>query len=1336
MTKTIKNILQTYLRRLTNLSGNNRSLLLLRLSAEQLIDLHEANFLSGAPSFEVIKALMAGRNVRVCQVLDSRMEANNEFSRKLKRLQRMDNFLFEERGSRDLHVGWPFVRGKFSDGTPVRCPLMFFPVSLVVENNQWFLQPRPHAGITLNKSFLLAYAFYNKVALEEELFESTFEEFSADGTVFRTQLYQLLNDKLEINFNPDNFRDELVPFKPFKKSDFEEAHRNGEIKLFPEAVLGIFPQAASQLVPDYMQLIASESISDLEDFFLSKKTQSEGPDTPQPQPVKEEKLYTPYSLDAYQENAIRAIKNGHSIVVQGPPGTGKSQLICNLMADAIASGKRVLLVCQKRAALDVVYDRLNNKALGDFVGLVHDFRNDRKTVFGKVSRQIDNIENFRALNRNVDIIQTERRFFQVCRGIDSITEELENFKQALYDDKECGLSIKELYLTSDLHGDTINIRQECQYLNFSVLPDFLRKLRQYVDYQSAFGDPEYLWHERKSFAAFTVRDLKELEKVVRDIPAYQREVSEAFRELIGTPLNLDEGQSLLTREDEALGLIALLKNETIYRYFVGMSEETDSETSLLWFSNMERVVMNCYDDPGAETSLPHDQLVKVQEALQRRMDAQRSPIKLLRWILFSKDKFLIRRVLVANQLPDNRKGMKVLERRIDNRLNLEHHLTAIRQRPWLTEMPANYDPSDLRTWFTRQKLAIRAKLLLGSLREIRKAIVPKKLERDAFLVLIRKCLGIVYGIPERSTPWLERLTPYQVRQLVRDPDLETEYIRVLRSDFESLCDFDRLREGLLSHERDVISKLHEKVGWDTDQQVALLQNSLRLAWIEHIEAKYPDLRTVSSRRMQQQHLELARLVAEKKQLSHAILLMRGRERVYEGVEYNRLNNRVTYRDLYHQVTKKKKIWSLRKLVTTFEDELLNLMPCWMASPESVSAIFPMKEVFDLVIFDEASQCYAERGIPAMYRAKQVLVAGDDMQLQPSELYQIRWDDNEEEPDLEVESLLGLSERYLPTFHLQGHYRSRSLDLIDFSNRHFYEGRLQLLPDRAILNLNQPGIEYCKVDGVWANNTNPVEASIIVERVIELTRSHPEKEIGIVTFNAPQQTLILDMIEEIFGNAGMQIPTTLFVKNIENVQGDEKDIIIFSVGYAPDTAKKLHMQFGSLSMPGGENRLNVAVTRAREKIILVCSIEPEDLKTETLKNEGPKLLKKYLEFARDVHQMKFKPKIVPAVTHQPSWYLNQRLKQWAQQKFTTLNFETDTLPLTDLDVKQNGTYLGIVRTDDGNYYSSLSAKDSFAYVPELLEKKNWDHHFVFSRNFWLDPEKVEDDLMRFIGSKVV
>ena len=1341
VTNPVKNILQSYLRRLTNLSGNNRSLLLLRLSAEQLMDLHEVNHLNGYPSFEVLKALIAGKTIKLCQVLDSRVESNNEVSKKLKKIQRADSFLFEERGSYDLHIGWPFVRGKFSDGTPVRCPLLFFPVSITQENNGWFLQLRQQAGITFNKSFLLAYAFYNKVSLEEEMLDVSFEDFSPDSTVFRTQLYQLLKEKLEINFNPDNFRDELIAFQQFKKEDFDMKHRNGELKLFPEAVLGIFPQAGSQLVPDYLKLIDESNTLDLEEFFLGKNLHSADESGIEKillnQSLKEEKIHTPFILDAYQENAIKAVKMGRSIVVQGPPGTGKSQLICNLMADAIASGKRALLVCQKRAALDVVYNRLQEKQLGDFVGLVHDFRNERKTIFNKIARQIDSIEDYKSFNRSLDVIQMERRFFQVCRSIDRITEEFDAFKQTLFSDEECGLSVKELYLTSDVSGDTINIRQEYQHFPFTTLPQFMKTLHQYAVYAATFEAPEYVWKNRSSFSGYQLHALKEIENVIRQIPAYQKETQDKVRELANVTMNLEEADSFRAREDDVLGMIALLKTDIIFTYMQAMADEKDNETSFLWFTNVERVLMNCFTGPGAETSLKPEELVKFQEALQKKMKARGNLFRMVRWALFSKDKQWINDVLEANGLQKSKKGLRLLEGKIDNRLNLEHHLTAVKKKGWLIELPTDYDEVNIKTWFMRQKLAIRAKLIFNTLREVKEGLHPKKYNRRSFIKVFNDLLAIVGDLKDRKKEWLKYITPYQFRHLVSEPAAEAEYVRTLRRDFESLCDFDRIRENLASHEKDTISKLYDKVGrWDAPALEALLQNSLRLAWIEHIEAKNPDLRSVSSRKMEQQREELMTLVEEKQKLSHDILLLRARERVYENLEYNRLNNRVTYRDLYHQVTKKKKVWPLRKLITDFQHEIFNVIPCWMVSPEATSAIFPMTEIFDLVIFDEASQCFSERGIPAMYRGKQIVVAGDDMQLKPNELYQSRWDEGGDHPDLEVDSLLDLAKRYLPTVHLQGHYRSQSLELIDFSNRYFYEGRLQLLPDRNILNKQQPAIEYQQVNGVWEDNTNPVEAAAVVDRVHSLLAAEPGKHIGVVTFNSPQQNLILDLLEDRFAKEGLAIPPTLFVKNIENVQGDEKDIIIFSVGYAPEkNKKKMNMQFGSLNMVGGENRLNVAVTRAREKIILICSIQPEQLHTEELKNEGPRLLKKYLEFAREVDQRRFTPTFYGNGKQKSSWYLNHQIKTWGEEKFPEFKFEVNRLPLADVHIRNDQGYLGIVLTDDMHYYNSLSEKDFFAYVPTLMTRRNWDYHYVFSRNLWQDKEKVEEDLLRFIGTKM-
>jgi hypothetical protein len=1339
MPELAKNIITSFLRRLTNLSGTNRSLVLLKLVNDQFIDVHDFNLINNQSSFEIIKSLVKNVSFKLCALHDSRFEANNVVSQKVKMLQRVDRFVFEEKGTNDLHVGWPFVRGKFNDGTIVRCPLLYFPVSLVQQGANWVLEPRTDAGITLNKSFILAYAFYHQVKVDEELLDFSFEDFDKDMQGFRNQLYQLLQNRIELNFNPDNFADQLIPFTEFKKSDFEQKYALGQLKLFPEAVLGIFPQAGSQLVPDYLHLLENENFEDLEDFFEKQKF-IEDDDAPLPQALKvspvirEEMLYTPFSIDAYQEKAIHLIKTGNSIVVQGPPGTGKSQLICNLLADSMASGKRVLLVCQKRAALDVVYERLQKVDLSPFTALVHDFRNDRREIFDKIADQIERVEEYKTRNRDMDVIQAERRFTLVARNIDQLTEELQDFKNALFDEKECGVSVKTLYLTSDTKAPFLNLKQEYHHFKFP-LDGFAKMLNRYSQYAALYEKADYSWKERRSFAEFAASDEQQVEATIKDIVAYQKEISTSVFRLIGVQLNLEDCESFWYRHEEVLGILSLLKEEETFRYFQKMCREPEEDPSLLWLSNMERVTMNCFDEVGPEVTIPTDKLGKFQEALNERMRTRGNLIQMIKWEFFSENKFVVKRALVANDLAYNKFGLRVLEQRIDTRLNLEHHLTALRNAEWLMELPFDYKKENLQRWFNSQKLAVRATAIFHSLREIKNAVNPAAMTRAEFNSVMRHLLDLVKEIPSRKEEWQKYLSDFHIRQLILDPSAAEPLVTTLKKDFDNLCEYDRLKQNISTVEENVIRKGFEHLQqWDGEKLQQLIVNSIKLAWIDHVELKYPILRAVSSMKMDQMQKELHDLVIEKEALSLQLLHIRSREKAYEGLTYNRLNNLVTYRDLQHQVTKKKKVWPLRKLISTFHEELFQLIPVWMASPESVSAIFPMAPLFDLVIFDEASQCFAERGIPAMYRGRQILVAGDGQQLRPSELYQVRWTEEDTDvPDAEVESLLELAERYLPTVHLQGHYRSKSLELIEFSNQHFYDQRLRLLPDRYLLNTHEPAIEYIKVNGVWENQTNEVEARSVIEKVSDLLQEAPHKEIGIVTFNAPQQNLILDLLDEAVEKGTLTLPPTFFVKNIENVQGDEKDIIIFSVGYAPDKKGKLGMLFGSLSMAGGENRLNVAVTRARERVVVITSILPHELNTENSKNQGPRLLQQYLQFAKNVSDRRFSPGVRDKGLGLDS-NLHSRIARWGHQRLPSFSFRERVLPYGDVNIMEDKNHLGVVLTDDDRFNQSVSVKDAFAYTPALLKKKNWSYHFVYSRQVWRDIEQLEEKLMLFIGKE--
>jgi superfamily I DNA and/or RNA helicase len=1327
-----KKLLTTYLRRLTNLSGNNRSLFLPRLTADQFIDLQELSFLNGENAFSIIQALIAEKQKLICPVLDARMEAANEASKKLKKLQRTDHFIFEERGSKDLHVGWPIVQGKFNDGTLVRCPLLFFPVVLKTRNNQWILEPREDAGITFNKSFLLAFAYYNDVKANEELLEETFEEIDRESTAFKTGIYQMLQKSgLEIHFNPDNYRDELTPFVNLKKEEYSEGLKNGELKLYPKAVLGIFPQAGSYLVPDYMHLLEKEEIQDLENFFQQRSTDS-GNDTQANflNKVKEEKVYNVFPQDVWQENAFKAAKLGHSLVVQGPPGTGKSQLIANLIGDAIASGKRVLVVSQKRAALDVVYNRLKSHQLTDYLALVHDFKNDRREIYQKLARQIERVDEYKSRNISLDSIQIERKFLQISHRIDQISEELESFKHAFFNTSECGTTIKQLYLQSDPAEEIINLKQEFQHFKFDTLTDFTRKLTSYAHYAINFKRPDYPWKDRKSFSKYSATDQPQIKKSIQEVTNFFSSLSESLIKHFGTRLDWEQYEALTECEAELKEIKSLLDHEDAYFYFQNMVAETDEETSALWLSNVEKNLMSCYAEDGPELHIPSAQLGSLQKALYRSMKARKSLFGLVRWELFSKDKYLIKRTLVLNDLESNKQGFKTLERRLDNRLNLEHTLSKLKAKLWLKRVPETLGKKEFIQWFADQHFAIEAKLNFNSIRGVKNIIDPTSLSLPDFISKIDILFKLIFDLPELKNTWLHYLTSSQINAITQQAGFAQKLTESLREDFDALCEFDLLTESFSKDERSIIEKLYDQEkSWNEYTLKNLFINSLSLAWIDHLETKSPELRMISSGKMTLLENELRDLLNEKHSISEEIILLRAREKVIDELSFNRLNNQVTYRDLLHQVKKKKKIWPIRKLVSEFSEEIFKLVPCWLASPESVSAIFPMTELFDLVIFDEASQCYAERGIPALYRGKQTVIAGDAMQLKPGDFYQSRWQEEDEtHPDAEIDSLLELSGRYLLHVQLQGHYRSKSLELIDFSNRHFYSGNLQLLPDMKEMNVDEPCLLYEKIEGSWANNTNPEEAQHIASLVAGLLQENPTKEIGVVTFNAPQQYLVMDVLEKTLGT----IPETIFVKNIENVQGDERDIIIFSVGYAPDKNGKVSAHFGSLNLAGGENRLNVAVSRAREKIIVVTSILPDQLHVDDTLHNGPKLLKSYLQFVLDVSKGQYVPFNRSSSTKKSVGKLKEEIKEWASGKWAEFQVEENRLPFYDLTVRLNNRTIGAILTDDTYYQQSLSAKADHALTPHLLELKHWPFLRVYSRNYWQDPDKFFNEISKFLN----
>ena len=350
--------------------------------------------------------------------------------------------------------------------------------------------------------------------------------------------------------------------------------------------------------------------------------------------------------------------------------------------------------------------------------------------------------------------------------------------------------------------------------------------------------------------------------------------------------------------------------------------------------------------------------------------------------------------------------------------------------------------------------------------------------------------------------------------------------------------------------------------------------------------------------------------------------------------------------LQHEVAKQRGLMPLRSFVHSYAGQgLFDALPVWLLSPETLVVLFPRQQVFDVVIFDEASQCTVANGFPALLRARRVVIAGDDRQMPPTAFFKAARDegetDTEEEAEpadfLSSESLLTLARLRMPARRLDWHYRCQDEDLIAFSNHAMYEGTLLTCPASSRPPVPASLRWIAVADAKYEGGRNEVEAERVVDLVGELlARSHPPT-IGIVTFNLSQRLAILDAIDRrrssqvdfahLYGAAEAleRLDDRPFVKNIESVQGDERDVIVFSLGHAP--VERVHKtrgvqryvpaRFGPLGQRGGERRLNVAVSRARQEAIVVASFDPAQLSVARAKNDGPRLFKAYLEY---VHHM--------------------------------------------------------------------------------------------------------------------
>lgn len=531
---------------------------------------------------------------------------------------------------------------------------------------------------------------------------------------------------------------------------------------------------------------------------------------------------------------------------------------------------------------------------------------------------------------------------------------------------------------------------------------------------------------------------------------------------------------------------------------------------------------------------------------------------------------------------------------------------------------------------------------------------------------------------------------------------------------------------------------------------AYLKRFYRL-WLDSILPLFPAVQSFRGRVQEQTIREFQEL----DRLQFKIAQSRVRERVCNRIpDFDSITStRDEINILKRELNKQRRLMPLRKLFMAIPNLLTAIRPCFMMSPLSVSVFLEAKSYdFDLVIFDEASQVHTEDAIGAIMRGKQTIIVGDTKQLPPTSFFASSLEDEDFDNDEEVadnyagayQSILDESVAVLPERSLRWHYRSRDEHLIAFSNIKIYNNSLITFPS-SVERVPDVGVEYVYVpNGVYdrgSKRNNVIEAKTVAELVFNHFRKYPNRSLGVVTFSEAQQQAVDAAIRQIRLQNGMferyfneDRDEPFFIKNLENVQGDERDTIIFSIGYAKDNNGIMYMNFGPLSKDGGYRRLNVAITRAKYNIKLVGSIMPTDIDIEKTSSEGVRLLRSYMAFAQQgivalqkelsyVDSLEFDSPFEEAVYA----FLSDK----GYEVITQVGCSGFRIDMAIKHPKHSGQFAIGIECDGATYHSSRTARERDRLRQAVLEDMGWTIYRIWSTDWIKDPRTEEQKLVNAI-----
>ncbi len=1059
-----------------------------------------------------------------------------------------------------------------------------------------------------------------------------------------------------------------------------------------------------------------------------------------------EKIFHVVDADASQTKVIEEVRSGRNLVVQGPPGTGKSQTITNIIAAAAQDGKRVLFLAEKMAALSVVHDRLVKVGLRDVCLELHSRGANKKSVLSELARTLSQSAAVPDLPGAPTALKENR-------------DRLNDLTAVLH--RQIGNSGETPY--SLLGRQSLFIGNNCPPPSLSV--ENLTSMSRETEAALLATIEEYgsvLAQERRT-SPHPFEGTRNLNLQPVDLARLANTLSEAQS-------SISDFTSSMRRSIEALGL----PNQFTLSDAVPLADVLERlEGFSVGSTDVARSVLESPDIPRLQEALQagaswrdaHEvaSAVFVDTALANSASHLRGALTAGVHSFFAR---WGRRYRGASQELAGllRKG---LPKTAAERVQLVDQLTTVASLKANWEGDGDYCSRILRDAWRNEKTEFTKLLAIAAwcvrLSEISiKPSLNKVLElasrADAVAAMrkeLRETVAVAQNAIQSAVKTLDLDLAIFGEEELHAVDLDSMAARFgmmsqAMDRYASWARQARLQQTLVSTG---MSSLETRMRYG-DLNGAAAAVELRYARVEslwkHALAENPDLRRIAQERRHDLVSTFASLERQRLKDNVTGILAGHLAQVPQGA----MGEMGVIRG---EIGKKRGHIALRQLFNRAGTAIQRIKPVLLMSPISVAQYLPPGTVsFDLLVIDEASQVRPEDALGAIARANQIVVVGDKQQLPPSSFFDRLLADEEDEtegddenvgPDLlegaakigSMESILTLCEaRGLAGRMLMWHYRSRDPSLIEVSNLEFYNGDL-VLPPSPLQKDPAYGLCFTRVDGVYdkgGKRNNRKEGEAIVDRVAEHSRLNPSQSLGIVTFSFAQRNLITEILElrrrqdtalDSFLREGQS--EDLFVKNIENVQGDERDVILISVGYGPSTpgGRLSSMSFGPVNGEGGERRLNVLFTRARIRCEVFASFDPGDIDLSHTTKTGPRILKRFLEFAKNGRLDESSPTGADADSPFEEDVANvvRSYGFLADHQVGSAGFRID-LGIRHPD--KPGTYILAVECDGATYHSALWARERDRLRQDVLEHLGWHFHRIWSTD-WFYNRSAEIERLR-------